>query len=178
MNRDDYTGRVLDVRLDIQKRKRELGKSLGYDYDTLSDDQLSDIVQYNLYPNAILVLQPEEVWILRSRHHATDPNKCYWDKLSMRMPPDHGTRNQANISFSQEQGDVSGNYKRPERDEFPYQDIVEGRKTMTITQDQDISLIRDVQKGMHSRGFDEAWLCDDESRVQHYHTWIDRYMEP
>jgi hypothetical protein len=94
----------------------------------------------------------------------------------MRMTPDNEAHTQANISFSREQRDTSGNELRPERDEFPYQDIVEGRKTMTITQDQDISLIRDVQKGMHSRGFNEAWLCDDESRVQHYHTWLDRYM--
>ncbi len=47
---------------------------------------------------------------------------------------------------------------------------------MTITLDQDIHLIRDVQKGMRSRGFEEAWLNDDEGRVQHYHTWLDRYM--
>jgi hypothetical protein len=47
---------------------------------------------------------------------------------------------------------------------------------MTITLDQDIHLIRDVQKGMHSRGFREAWLNDDEGRVQHYHSWIDKYM--
>ena len=56
-------------------------------------------------------------------------------------------------------------------------EIIAGEKTMTITLDQDIHLIRDVQKGMQSRGFKEAWLNEDESRVQHYHTWIDRYME-
>ena len=48
---------------------------------------------------------------------------------------------------------------------------------MTITVDQDIHLIRDVQKGMHSRGFEEAWLCDDEGRIQHYHRCIDAHMQ-
>ncbi len=43
---------------------------------------------------------------------------------------------------------------------------------MTITIDQDIHLIRDVQAGMRSRGFDTALLCDDEVRVQHYHDWL------
>jgi phenylpropionate dioxygenase-like ring-hydroxylating dioxygenase large terminal subunit len=176
LNRDDYKGRVLDVRRDVQIKKREMAPALGYNYDLLSDEQLSDIVQYNIFPNTILVLQPDDYMILRARPHPTDPNKCYWDKLSMRMDPDETAATNANISFSQEQGDTSGNAARPERDEFPYQDIVEGHKTMTITQDQDISLIRDIQKGMHSRGFSEAWLNDDESRVQHYHTWIDSYM--
>jgi len=30
---------------------------------------------------------------------------------------------------------------------------------------------------MHSKGFDEAWLNDDEARVQHYHDWLNHYME-
>ena len=48
---------------------------------------------------------------------------------------------------------------------------------LMITIDQDIHFICDVQKGMHSKGFDEAWLNDDEARVQHYHDWLNRYME-
>ncbi|MBO6657541.1 MAG: Rieske 2Fe-2S domain-containing protein [Pseudomonadales bacterium] len=186
MDKDDYQGRVLDVRRDIQIKKRELGPALGYNYDLLSDEQLSDIVQYNVFPNAVLVLQPEEFWILRSRPHATDPNKCYWDKFALRMLPDvelqKGAKvefpplqNRANVSFNLDQN--SDGTIRPEHDEFDQEAIIAGEKTMTITLDQDIHLIRDVQKGMQSRGFREAWLNEDESRVQHYHTWIDRYME-
>ena len=189
MNRHDYKGRVLDVRRDVQVKKREMAPALGYNYDQLSDAQLSDIVQYNIFPNAVLVLQPEEFWILRSRPHATDPNKCYWDKLSLRMLPDPpitedskveapGSKTGTNISFNlplnPEQ--TSDGTVRPEHDEFDQEAVIAGEKSMTITLDQDIHLIRDVQKGMHSRGFSEAWLCDDESRVQHYHRWIDLYM--
>lgn len=175
MNKDDYTGRVLDVRREVQVRKREMASELGYNYDQLSDEQLSDIVQYNIFPNAVLVLQPEEFWILRSRPHATDPNKCYWDKLALRMFPDPEIQQTAtNISFNLDQ--TSNGEDRPEHDEFDQEAIIAGEKSMTITLDQDIHLIRDVQKGMHSRGFNEAWLCDDESRVAHFHAWIDRYM--
>jgi phenylpropionate dioxygenase-like ring-hydroxylating dioxygenase large terminal subunit len=182
MDKDDYTGRVLDVRRDIQIKKRELGSSLGYNYDLLSDEQLSDIVQYNIFPNSILVLQPEEMWILRSRPHATDPNKCYWDKLSLHMYPDPKISKKANLTFNLRKGADGEDglppvVDRPEHDSFTQEDIIAGRKTMTITLDQDIHFIRDVQRGMHSRGFTEAWLNDDESRVQHYHTWLDRHME-
>ena len=33
MNKNDYKGRVLDVRRDVQTKKREMGPALGYDYD-------------------------------------------------------------------------------------------------------------------------------------------------
>ena len=177
MDKDDYKGRVLDVRRDVQLKKREMGPTLGYHYDLLSDEQLSDIVQYNIFPNSVLVLQPEEMWILRSRPHATDPNKCYWDKIALRMFPDPKAQKKANISFNLDQEGLPDGSTRPEHDQFTQEDIIAGRKTMTITLDQDIHLIRDVQKGMHSRGFTQAWLNDDEARVQHYHTWLDRYME-
>jgi hypothetical protein len=176
MDKDDYKGRVLDVRRDIQIKKREMAPVLGYNYDTLADEQLSDIVQYNVFPNAILVIQPEELWILRSRPRGNDPDKCYWDKLALRMFPDRQAQKRANVSFNLDQDEVPTGDARPEHDEFEQEDIIAGRKTMTITLDQDIHLIRDVQKGMHSRGFGEAWLNDDESRVQHYHAWLDRYM--
>ena len=46
----------------------------------------------------------------------------------------------------------------------------------TITIDQDVHYIRDVQAGMHSRGFGAQKLCDDEVRIQHYHDWLDHWM--
>ena len=36
----------------------------------------------------MLVLQPEEFWILRARPRDGDPNKWYWDKFALRMLPD------------------------------------------------------------------------------------------
>jgi hypothetical protein len=33
-----------------------------------------------------------------------------------------------------------------------------------------------VQAGMHSRGFDDQVLCDDEVRIQHYHDWLDHFL--
>ena len=99
MDRSSYKGRVRDIRSDIQIKKREYGKLLGYNYDLLSDEQLSDIVQYNIFPNTVLVLQPDEFWILRSRPHETDPNKCLWDKFTLRMPPSKDTNNKANLSL-------------------------------------------------------------------------------
>ena len=185
MEKDDYRGRILDVRKDVQTKKRQLGDALGYDYDLLSDEQLSDIVQYNLFPNSVLVLQAEEFWILRARPRGGDPNTCYWDKFVMRMLPDDELKLRASdkqcemnktadirlASFNPDQ--LNTDIERPLHDEFDQEAIISGEKTMTITVDQDIHLLRDVQKGMKSRGFMGSWLNDDEARVQHYHDYLE-----
>ena len=128
------------------------------------------------------MLQPEEYWILRARPHATDPNKCYWDKFALRMLPDvkiqkgakiefPALQNRANLSFNLDQNtdqntdDGTNRTVRPEHDEFDYEAILAGDKTMTITLDQDIQLIKDIQKGMHSRGFREVWLNDEDRAI-------------
>ena len=39
------------------------------------------------FPNAIVTYQPEMLWFMRLRPHATDPNQCYLDKLSFERFP-------------------------------------------------------------------------------------------
>ena len=48
---------------------------------------------------------------------------------------------------------------------------------MTITIDQDIYYLADMQAGMHSRGFDGGLLNVDEVRVQHFHDWLDSFLQ-
>jgi phenylpropionate dioxygenase-like ring-hydroxylating dioxygenase large terminal subunit len=176
MDPEDFRGRVHDVRAAVQKKRREMGPSLGHNYDLLSDDELSDIVQYNIFPNSIIVLQPENLLLMRAMPHPTDPNKCLWDKFTFIMEPDPSVAGAANVSFNMGQDASMVPDERPEHDEFDQEDIIAGRKTMTITIDQDVHFIRDVQNGMHSKGFGEAWLNDDECRIQHYHDWLNHYM--
>ena len=65
---------------------------------------------------------------------------------------------------------------RPSHDDFTQEEIISGEKTMGITVDQDVHFIRDVQNGMHSRGFKAQLLNSDEERIQHYHDWYDAIM--
>lgn len=176
MDPQAYRGRVLDVRKDVQQVRREKGPELGYNYDLLTDEQLSDIVQYNIFPNLIVTVQPEDLLLMRARPHPTDPNKCFWDKLTLRMPVAAEAQEMANLSFSTRENVEVDLDARPEHDEFDQDDIIAGRKSMTITIDQDVHLIRDVQAGMRSRGFNTALLSDEEGRVQHFHDWLDYYM--
>ena len=176
MDPADYHGRVLDVRADVQKRRREVGPELGYNYDLLTDEQLSDIVQFNVFPNTMLTIQPDNLLIMRARPDPVDPNWCWWDKLTFMMMPDDEATRAGSLSFTPRGDPRPDPNVRAEHDEFTQDDIIAGRKSMTITIDQDVHLIRDVQAGMHSRGFDTALLNDDEVRLQHYHDWLNHYM--
>ncbi len=163
----DFTNRVPEIRKTVQQRKREIGASQGYNYDGFSDDQLSDIWQFNLFPNVILSFTPEFCWILRPRPHATDPQKCSFDKITLTNIP----------TPSGESAHPSAAPTRPVRDVFDHRQILTGEKSMTITIDQDIHLLGGVQAGMRSKGFDKVWLSDDEIRVQHFHNALDDLME-
>lgn len=100
---DDYHGRVLDVRMNVQRQRRELGAALGFDFDMLSDERLSDIEQYNVFPNTMLTIQPENLIIMRARPDPVDPNWCWWDKMTFAMIPDPAVAERAGVSYAPRQ---------------------------------------------------------------------------
>lgn len=174
---DRYHGRVLDIRADLQRIRREVGSRLGFDYNRLSDERLTDIEQYNLFPNTMITLTPESGLLARARPHPTDPNRCSWDKFTFRMAPSPEVAARAGVLYEPYPSTLFDQPERPAHDEFDQEDIIEGRKTLGLTLDQDIHYIRDVQRGMHSRGFRAARLCDEEARVQHYHDWLNHWLD-
>ncbi len=173
-----FNGRVRDIRRAVQQRKRDAGRSMGFDYDAFDDAQLSDVWQYNLFPNVVLSFTPGHLWLMRARPHPEDPGRCEFDKLSLVMHADpalasresNAGRGRDHISMP---GARPADYTRPERDVFDYQAVVAGEKTMTDTIDQDVSLLAHVQAGMRSAGFTDTCLNDDEMRVQHFHNALD-----
>jgi len=177
LNPDDFKGRVGDIRKAAQVQKRKLGEELGYSYDEFPDDLVSDVVQYDLFPNIIATIHPEYLWIMRPRPHPTDPNKCFFDKMTLQIPMDVGHDAESGLSLI---GDVSQQVAlqgaRPEHDVFDREAVITGQKSMTITIDQDVHYLPDMQAGMMSAGFQQAVLNEDESRIQHFHDWWDVWM--
>jgi phenylpropionate dioxygenase-like ring-hydroxylating dioxygenase large terminal subunit len=72
---EDFRGRVPELRRAVQKQKRLLGEKLGFDYSGFTDEQVSDVLQYDLFPNIIMTIKPEELWVMRPRPHPSDPDK-------------------------------------------------------------------------------------------------------
>lgn len=195
---DDFIGRVPEIRRAVQVQRRNTAQAKGFDYDAFSDDQLSDVWQYNLFPNVILSFTPGHLWLMRVRPHANDPAKCLFDKLSLVMFADPEIAGQQPAALkmasasdaTQESLDTRGSrrshlgvtgskpadYVRPDRDVFDYSAVIAGKKTMTDTIDQDVELLGNVQAGMSSCAFETTWLNEDEMRVQHFHNEIDRCL--
>lgn len=173
----DYRGRVLDVREAVQQLRRAAGPRLGWDYDALTDQRLSDVEQYNAFPNLMITVQADDALVMRARPHPTDPDWCYWDKFSFHRQPDEAVARRHGVPFEPYSVDDLAPVPRPDHDEFVQDDIIAGRKTMGVTIDQDVHFIRDVQAGMHSRGFGAQLLCSDEVRIQHFHDWYTEWMD-
>ena len=129
--------------------------------------------------NVILSLTPESAWLMRSRPDPGDPGKSMLDMIT--LVRFHGEESREASEDSHDRigthfrlnGPRPADYLRPVRDVFTHEDILAGRKTMTVTIDEDISLLARVQKGMASSGFNRVWLSDEESRVQHFHDALD-----
>ena len=176
LNPDDFHGKVPEIRKAIQKQKRVIGDELGFDFSEFTDDQVSDVLQYDIFPNIFMTIHPERLWIFGPKPHHSDPNKCSFTKWSFQIPS-HQVRDESKelellpgSSFYEQTG------SRPEHDIFTREDVVQGRKSLTVTIDQDIHYLNDMQAGMHSKGFDSATLSNDEERLQHFHDWVDDWI--
>ena len=175
-NPTDYHGRVLEIRDDLQKLRRASGPRRGWDYSAITDDRLSDVLQFNGMPNLMITVQADDAMVMRARPHPTDPNWCYWDKFGFHRQPDPAVAERAGVPFEPWDPNDLNPVPRPEHEYFDQEDIIAGRKTLGRTMDEDVHFIRDVQAGMHSRGFETAILNSDEIRVQHFHAWLDHWM--
>jgi phenylpropionate dioxygenase-like ring-hydroxylating dioxygenase large terminal subunit len=172
---DDFRGRVPELRSAVQQRKRRLGPELGFDYAPFTDEQVSDVYQYDLFPNVIMTIKPEELWVMRPRPHPTDPDRCFFDKWTLRIDvAADAARGLSLVGDPALKPMPAG--ARPARERFDQQQVVAGEHSMTITIDQDLHLLPCMQAGMHSRGFSRAILNEDEVRVQHFHDWVDEWL--
>lgn len=166
----DFVGRVEQIQPAIRAAKRKLAAGPMPHYGNFSDEELTDVMQTNVFPNMVCTYQPEMMWLMRVRPHATDPNQCYLDKLSFEMLPEVA----ASEPHSRPQ--VARPPQRPQHESFTYQDVIAGRNSMTPTIDQDLSLLRHAQQGMHSAGFAGVWLHETECRVAHFHQYLDELL--
>jgi hypothetical protein len=123
-----------------------------------------------------MTIKPEELWVMRPRPHPTDPDKCFFDKWTLRIDVPADKARGLSLVGDPKMAPAEA-HARPEHDVFTQEDVIAGTHSMTITIDQDIHLLRDMQAGMHSRGFGRAWLNEDEARVQHFHDWLDIWLD-
>ena len=151
---DSYRGDGLGVRRAVQQNWRKIAGGMGYDFDDLNDDQLSDDYHYLIFPNITMNIHCNSVMIFRQRPHETDPNKMYYDLQNYSL-------------FPAEQEPPP----RPVHEQFKH-----GEQSIGEVLDQDASNLAMVQAGMNSAGYRGLWISTQELRIRHFHKTIDDYL--
>lgn len=168
MDPESYKDRHGEIRPALQRQKREKSAERGKDFSHLSDAQLTDNFLYDLFPSCALSVYPEGeyVWLLRSRPHPDDPEKCLFDYWTIAKFPE------GQDTLYWEHMDMTLT-----RDaEIEHKQFKWGEQSISFGIDQDVDIAPIVQQGMRSHGFKKAILCHQERRVQFLHDNIDRYL--
>jgi carnitine monooxygenase subunit len=167
-----FEGTAQDSRAAIQKAKRERARSVGLDYDKFSDTQLSDSTIYGVFPNVQIGCHPEAVFLHRFLPHPEDPNQFTYDTCILFKHVDlPGYAPPAWMGVAP--GTDTTGKTRPEIVRVPLGVPPELGEVL----DQDSELLPIVQKGARSRGFRGPLWSEQEARLRHFHTELDRYID-
>ena len=167
-----FKGSAKDVREAIQQAKRQKGKKFKLDYyDKMTDGQLTDSWATGYFPNVQIGMHPEGVFIMRFTPHPTDPEKFYYDNITMFRYVDDPSFTVPGWMGLPEDTDITGQI-RPEVEHVPAGVNPELGEVL----DQDVELVAAVQEGVKSRGFKGPIWCEQEDRLRHFHRELDRYL--
>jgi phenylpropionate dioxygenase-like ring-hydroxylating dioxygenase large terminal subunit len=168
----NFKGSAREVREAIQKSKRERARRLGLThYEKLTDGQLTDSWATGYFPNVQIGMHPEGVFIMRFLPHPSDPERFFYDNMTMfRYVDDPNYTVPAWMGLPKDT-DVTG-ATRPNIEHIP----VDVKPDLGEVLDQDVELVAAVQRGSRSRGFRGPLWSEQEQRVRHFHRELDRYI--
>lgn len=183
LNPDDFKGKAQETRLAIQKQKRKLAKEKDFwHYEFLTDEQLTDYYLYNCFPNYDITMTPDGFQVQRPQPHPNDPEKCLFEHWWF-VPKMERLSGSATFIGSDTTETTAGENMtetplgpRPLRT-AAHEWIVYPEGSMGYVTDQDIGMAIGQQKGIKSRGFDDAILTGQETRVRRYHEVLNDYIE-
>ena len=117
-------------------------------------------------------MHPEGVFIMRFVPHPTDPERFYYDNMTMfRYVDAPGYTVPAWMGLPKD-CDITGAV-RPEIEHIP----AGVKPNLGEVLDQDVELVAAVQQGVKSRGFKGPLWSEQEDRLRHFHKELDRYMK-
>jgi phenylpropionate dioxygenase-like ring-hydroxylating dioxygenase large terminal subunit len=171
MDPAEYCGSAREVRETIQRSKRERAIRCGLDYSALTDGQLSDSWATGIFPNVQIGLHAEGAFLMRFLPHPTDPERFFYNTMTLWRPCEDPSYTVPAWMGLPEGTDISGE-TRPDVERTG---VGEPPK-LGLVLDQDSELLPVVQAGIRSRGFAGPLWSEQEQRLRHFHTELDRYM--
>jgi phenylpropionate dioxygenase-like ring-hydroxylating dioxygenase large terminal subunit len=168
---ETFTGTATDVRRAIQVGKRQRAERLGLDYSRFTDGQLSDSWATGIFPNVQIGCHPEAVFLMRFLPHESDPERFYYDTMTIMYPVEDPNYCPPAWMGLPEGTDVSG-ATRPATEHYS----IDQDANLGLVLSQDSTLMPVVQKGMRSRGFKGQLWGEQEQRLRHFHVELERRL--
>jgi phenylpropionate dioxygenase-like ring-hydroxylating dioxygenase large terminal subunit len=158
--------------LDLKAAKQKLWREKGYvHYERMDDEEITDSPHTVIFPNVTISFLPDNILLFRSEPHPEDPEKCYFDLWCMAFPVEGQTEVESIMAGV-----------RPLREavECEHRDFDGGRGIPELAGQivyQDMELAEGMQAGMHSRGYADAYLPAQETRVRFFHEVLNDWLE-
>ncbi|CAN5148818.1 hypothetical protein BH10PSE12_BH10PSE12_17080 [soil metagenome] len=167
----DYETKAIQGWLDLKAAKRRLWKERGYvHYEHMDDEEITDSPHTVIFPNVTISFLPDNLIFFRTEPHPTDPNKCTFDLWCMAFPVAGQTMVESIMAGPQPLKEAE--MERRVFDNGRGVPEIEGQIVY-----QDMMLAEGQQRGMYSRGYTDAYLSGQETRVRFFHEVLNDYLE-
>ena len=166
-----FGGSAADVRAAIQQAKRDRSNRLGLGYERFADGQLSDSWATGIFPNVQIGCHPEAIFLMRFMPHETDPERFWYDTMTLLFPvddPDYCPP----ASMGLPEGTDATGAVRPETETF----LINEDPGLGLVLNQDAEFLPSVQDGMRSKAFKGQLWGEQEQRLRHFHVELERRL--
>ena len=167
-----YEDMAMQGWLDLKAAKQRDWKERGYvHYENMNDEEITDSPHTVIFPNVTISFLPDNLVFFRSEPHPEDPEKCYFDLWCMAFPVE-GQEVVESV--------MAGPKPLREVAECEHRDFDDGKGIPELAGQivyQDMELAEGMQAGMHSRGYTDAYLTAQETRVRFFHEVLNDWLE-
>ena len=141
----------------IANLRRAMALATGVDLSNFTDDEVIYGGTWNVFPNTTLAANGGNAVFLRFRPNGLDPESCLFDVWTLEMP----------AAGDGEVVDIN-------REFYPDWQSHDGWDRILS---QDLTNIPEIQKGMHSRRFEDAITGRQEACVQNFHRTLMSFVD-
>jgi hypothetical protein len=137
----------------IARRIRDHQSTMGVDLSTFSTRELTHLWQYNLFPNATVLINADLYAVLTARPGPTHEEAELVILYFTRAPePDAPRSAPVNVTLAPENGNHGYVF------------------------DQDVSILAGMQRGLSQPGLDTIVVSAEECRIVNMHRNLERYL--
>ena len=137
----------------IAQKIRDHQATIGVDLSGYDTAQITHLSQYNLFPNTTVLISADIFTVLTARPGPNpDEGELATIHLSRMPSADAPASSPVHVTVPMDQADFG------------------------FVLNQDFSVIRTMQKGLHQPGFTHVWLSGEECRIINMHRHLERYL--